>query len=115
MLMWLLGALADSGALPRGGVQESLFLEKGGGKSQLPLCSLSVVQKNLGWLSWASNKHLHSAACSCPVFSGVTCSKGGHGYGHKIGFSSHQGILDIKSWLLCLNLLEYEEIITCLR
>lgn len=48
------------------------------------------------WLSWTSTKHLQSAPCCSPVFSGVSCSKGGHGHGHKIEFSNYQGILEHK-------------------
>lgn len=80
----------------RGGVQESLFLKKAGGKSQLALCSLSVVPAGWDWLLWASTKHLQSVPCCCLILSGVTCSKGGHGNGHKIRFSNYQGILEYK-------------------
>jgi len=93
---------------------QNLFLNQRGGKSftfsatfVFLDCSTKKLQLAvpLRWPGVSGALPLHIASqwlCPSSGFSAFTCSKGGHRYGHKIGFNSHHGILEILDFACCI-------------
>ena len=100
-------------ALPRWRVQ-NLFFKNRGGKSLTFSAAFVFLEGGpkkfqlvvlLRWPDVSGGLPLYISGqrvCPSSVFSTFTCSKEGHRYGHKIGFNSCQGILEIFHFACCI-------------